>query len=146
MKKAQLIPQKMERNVMEYVDGEVAFSGLTGRDTYGKYSIVVNLDEDAANKLESEGVKIKDWEGKKQRAFRTKFDFQYVDADKKAQEGELERGSKVTIAYKLGEPYAEYGVTTYLQGVKVVKRASPASKGDVSGVNTAEIYNSDVPF
>ena len=131
---------------MEYVDGQVVFSNLTSHDNYGKFSIVVTLGEEATKKLEGEGVKVKDYEGKKQRAFKTKFDFQYVDADKKKQEGELGRGSKVTVAYKLGEPYAEYGVTTYLQGVKVVKRASPASKGDVSGVDTAEIYNSDVPF
>ena len=131
---------------MEYVDGEVAFSNLTSKDRYGKFSIVVTLDEEATKKLEGEGVKVKDYQGNKQRAFKTTYDVQYVDADKKNQEGELERGSKVTIAYKLGEPYAEYGVTTYLQGIKVVERVSSASKGDVFGVNTAEIYNSDIPF
>lgn len=131
---------------MEYVDGEVVFSNLTSQDNYGKFSIVVTLGEEATKKLESEGVKVKDYEGKKQRAFKTKFDFQYVDADKKKQEGELGRGSKVTVAYKLGEPYAEYGVTTYLQGIKVVERVSPSGKGDVFEVDATEIDNSDIPF
>jgi hypothetical protein len=131
---------------MEYVDGEVVFSNLTSHDNYGKFSIVVTLGEEATKKLEGEGVKVKDYEGKKQRAFKTKFDFQYVDADKKKQEGELGRGSKVTVAYKLGEPYAEYGVTTYLQGIKVVECVSPSVKGDVFEVDATEIDNSDIPF
>ena len=131
---------------MEYVDGEVVFSNLTSHDNYGKFSIVVTLGEEATKKLEGEGVKVKDYEGKKQRAFKTQFDFQYVDADKKKQEGELGRGSKVTVAYKLGKPYAEYGVTTYLQGVKVVECVSPAGKGDVFEVDATEIDNSDIPF
>lgn len=131
---------------MEYVDGEVAFSNLTSKDRYGKFSIVVTLGEEAIKKLEGEGVKLKDYQGNKQRAFKTTFDVQYVDADKKKQEGELGRGSKVTIAYKLGEPYLEYGVTTYLKGVKVVECVKPAGKGDVFEVDTTEIDNSDIPF
>ena len=131
---------------MEYLNGEVVFSNLAEHDNYGKFSVVVMVDDEATKKLESQGVKVKDYEGKKQRAFKTQFEFQYVDADKKAQEGELGRGSKVTIAYKLGEPYEEYGVTTYLQGVKVVERVKPAGKGDVFEVDATEIDNSDIPF
>ena len=131
---------------MEYLNGEVVFSNLAEHDNYGKFSVVVALDDEATKKLESQGVKVKDYEGKKQRAFKTKFEFQYVDADKKTQEGELGRGSKVTIAYKLGEPYEEYGVTTYLQGIKVVERVKPAGQGDVFEVDESEIDNSDIPF
>lgn len=136
---------------MEYVDGEVVFSNLTSHDNYGKFSIVVTLDEEATKKLEGQGIKVKDYEGKKQRSFKTKFDFQYVDANKKEQEGELGRGSKVTVAYKLGQPYAEHGVTTYLHGVKVVECVNPSGKGDVFKVDATEIDNSDpvdpdIPF
>ena len=131
---------------MEYVNGEVVFSNLTSHDNYGKFSVMVTLDEEATKKLEGQGIKVKDYEGKKQRAFKTQFEFQYVDADKKKQEGELGRGSKVVIAYKLGEPYGEYGVTTYLQGVKVMEAVKPAGKSDVFEVDATEIDNSDIPF
>lgn len=130
---------------MEYVDGEVVFSSLAGTDAYGKFSIMVSLDKEATKKLEDEGIHLKEYEGKKQRTFKTQFNFQYVDADNKKLEGEPTRGSKVTIAYELGKPYREYGVTTYLKGIKVIEAAKPTGKGAVF-VDTAEIYNSDIPF
>ena len=136
---------------MEYVQGEVAFSHLTKHESFsgestGKYSVVITVDADEAKKLEGQGIKLKDYDGKKQRAFKTKFEFQYVDADKKPQESELGRGSKVVVAYKMGEPYGEYGVTTYLQGVKVMERVQAGGSADAFEVDESEIDNSDIPF
>ena len=71
---------------MEYVSGEVAFSHLTEFEKFqgestGKYSVTITLDDEAASKLEGQGVKLKTHEGKKQRAFKTKYEL--VEPDKK---------------------------------------------------------------
>ena len=136
---------------MEYVTGEVAFSHLTEFEKFQgesteKYSLTIVLDDEAASKLEGQGVKLRVHDGKKQRAFKTKYDFQYVDTDKKPQEGELGRGSKVKVAYKLGQPYGEYGVTTFLQGVQVVERVEPQGKADVFSVDEKDVPEDDLPF
>ena len=135
---------------MEYASGEVAFSHLTEFEKFQgesteKYSLTITLDDEAAKKLEDQGVKLKTHEGKKQRAFKTKYDFQYVDADKKPQEGELGRGSKVKVAYKLGQPYGEH-VATFLQGVQVVERVEPQGKADVFQVSEDAIPDDSIPF
>ena len=71
----------------------------------------------------------------------------YVDTDKKPQEGELGRGSKVKVAYKLGQPYGEYGVTTFLHGVQVVERVEPQGKADVFSVDEKDVPEDEAcPF
>ena len=134
---------------LEFISGEVAFSHLTKHEVFnnestGKFSLVITVDDDAAKKLEGQGIELKVYDGKKQRAFKTRFKFQYVDSEKTAQEGELGRGSKVTIAYKLGEPYGDYGVSTFLQGVQVKERSQPAGSEDVFTADKAT--NDDLPF
>jgi hypothetical protein len=136
---------------MEFVSGEVAFSNLTEHEKFqgestGKYSVVITVDDDAAKKLEGQGIKLKNHEGKHQRAFKTKYEFQYVDTEKAPQEGELGRGSKVKVAYKLGEPYGEYGVTTFLQGIQVIERVEPLGSVDVFTVSEADVPDDDLPF
>jgi len=136
---------------MEYVSGEVAFSHLTEFEKFqgestGKYSLTITLDDEAASKLEGQGVKLKVHDGKKQRAFKTKYEFQYVDTEKQPQEGELGRGSKVKVAYKLGQPYGEYGVTTFLQGVQVVERVKPEGSADVFSVDESVVPDDKIPF
>ena len=136
---------------MEYVSGEVAFSHLTEFEKFqgestGKYSLTITLDDEAASKLEGQGVKLKVHDGKKQRAFKTKWDFQYVDTAKTPQEGELGRGSKVNVAYKLGQPYGEYGVTTFLHGVQVVERVEPQGSADVFSVDESVVPEDNLPF
>ena len=136
---------------MEYVSGEVAFSHLTEHEKFqgestGKYSLTITLDDEAASKLEGQGVKLKVHEGKKQRAFKTKYDFQYVDTAKQPQEGELGRGSKVKVAYKLGGNYGDYGVTTFLQGVQVIERVEPQGSADVFSVDESAVPDDGMPF
>ena len=136
---------------MEYVSGEVAFSHLTEFEKFQgesteKYSVTIVLDDETASKLEGQGVKLKTHEGKKQRAFKTKYDFTYIDMDKRPVSDELGRGSKVKIAYKLGQPYGEYGVTTFLQGVQVVERVEPQGKADVFSVDEKDVPEDDLPF
>ena len=136
---------------MEYVEGLVAFSHLTEFEKFqgeptDKYSLTITLEDEAASKLESQGVKLKVHDGKKQRAFKTKYDFQYVDMNKKPEQGELGRGSKVKVAYKLGQPYGEYGVTTFLQGVQVIERVEAQGSADVFSVDEKDVPEDDLPF
>jgi hypothetical protein len=69
-----------------------------------------------------------------------------VDTNKKPIEGELGRGSKVKIAYKLGGNYGEYGVTTFLQGVQVIERVEPAGTTDVFEVDASAVPDDGMPF
>ena len=136
---------------MNFISGEVAFSNLVEHEVFngestGKYSIVVTVDDDTAKKLEDQGIKLRVHEGKKQRAFKTRYSFQYEDTEKTPMSGELGRGSKVKIAYKLGEPYGEYGVTTFLQGIQVVESAEAAKPVDVFTVSEDDLPEDDLPF
>jgi hypothetical protein len=136
---------------MEFIKGEVAFSNLTEHEVFkgestGKYTLVVTVDDDAVKKLEEQGVHLKTHEGKKQRKFGTRYEFQYEDTEKKPVSGELGRGSKVMVAYKLGEPYGQYGVTTFLQGVQVIERAEAQTPVDVFTVSADDVPEDDLPF
>ena len=62
---------------VDMLEGKVAFQNLEDHEFYqgqstGKYSIVLQLDEDI-NKLLDKGVKLKEYEGVKQRKFSTKY-------------------------------------------------------------------------
>ena len=56
------------------VEGVVNFSNVTEHDVYngqstGAYSMTITLSEDDAAELAANGVKIKDYQGNKQRKF-----------------------------------------------------------------------------
>jgi hypothetical protein len=136
---------------MEFIKGEVAFSNLTEHEVFkgestGKYTLVVTVDDDAVKKLEEQGVHLKTHDGKKQRKFGTRYEFQYEDTEKKPVSGELGRGSKVMVAYKLGAPYGQYGVTTFLQGVQVIERAEAQTPVDVFTVSADDVPDDNMPF
>ena len=57
------------------VEGVVNFSNLTAHDVFngqdtGAYSMTITLSEDDAAELAANGVKIKDYQGNKQRKFK----------------------------------------------------------------------------
>ena len=100
------------------IEGTVAFSHITehemirdrdtGKETStNKYSITLSLDDDAAKDLSEKGVKLKEWEGVKQRKFATGFeDFPVYDAtqgedDARWDGGEIGRGAKVRVLFSL---------------------------------------------
>ena len=63
----------------QVIEGTVNFSNVTQHDVYngqstGAYSITITMSEDDASALSSNGVKIKDYEGNKQRKFKSKYD------------------------------------------------------------------------
>jgi hypothetical protein len=65
--------------MMSVITGKVAFANLTEHEVFngqstGKYSVVVTLDDEAADKLAAEGVKLKTYKNQSQRKFATKYD------------------------------------------------------------------------
>lgn len=123
---------------MSVAIGTVAFESLrktdvfNGQDT-GKYNITLTLDEDSADQLESEGVKLREYEGTKQRKFASKFMVDVYDADGGPFDGQVTRGSKVKVLYSTGKPHPVHGVSPYLVKVKVLELAEGGAEGDGGG-------------
>ena len=110
------------------VEGVVNFSNLTAHDVFngqstGAYSMTITLSEDDAAELAANGVKIKDYQGNKQRKFKSKYDVRTFDAEGNPYRGEVPYNSKVRLKYKLGQPHPVHGVSTYLEAVKVLEEA-----------------------
>ena len=112
----------------QVIEGIVNFSNLTQHDVYmgqttGKYTMTITMAEDDAESLSSRGVKIKDYEGAKQRKFSSKFDVKVVDAEGNPFNGEVPYNSKVRLKYKVGPAHPVHGLSTYLEAVKVLEVA-----------------------
>ena len=112
----------------QVIEGIVNFSNLTQHDVYmgqttGKYTMTITMSEDDAESLSSRGVKIKDYEGAKQRKFSSKFDVKVVDAEGNPFNGEVPYNSKVRLKYKVGPAHPVHGLSTYLEAVRVLEVA-----------------------
>ena len=110
------------------VEGVVNFSNLTAHDVFngqstGAYSMTVTLSEEDAAELSANGVKIKDYQGNKQRKFKSKYDIKVFDDEGNPYNGEVPYNSRVRLKYKLGQPHPVHGVATYLEAVKVLEEA-----------------------
>jgi YbbR domain-containing protein len=119
----------------QVIEGIVNFSNLTQHDVYnglttGKYTMTITMSEDDAESLSSRGVKIKDYEGAKQRKFSSKFDVKVLDAEGNPFNGEVPYNSKVRIKYKVGPAHPVHGLSTYLEAVKVLEVAEMDSEDD----------------
>ena len=121
---------------MSVITGKVAFANLTEHEVFngqstGKYSVVVTLDDDQADKLASEGVKLKTYKNENQRKFATKFeDFQVIDNEgEPVSKSSVRYGDTVRIKYGLGKPHPVHGTSVYLQAIRVVE------KGEAEGVD-----------
>jgi len=113
------------------VEGVVNFSNLTAHDVFngqstGAYSMTVTLSEEDAAELSANGVKIKDYQGNKQRKFKSKYDIKVFDDEGNPYNGEVPYNSRVRLKYKLGQPHPVHGVATYLEAVKVLEEAEMA--------------------
>jgi len=122
---------------MSVVTGTVAFANLAEHEVYngqstGKYSLVLTLDEPEAEKLQSEGVKIREYKNQAQRKFATKFDeFPVIDNDgEPVSKSSVRYGDKVRIKYNLGQPHPVHGVAPYLQAVRVVEKGEVGLEDD----------------
>lgn len=123
---------------MSVAIGTVAFESLRKTDVFngmdtGKYNVTLTLEEDSADVLEQEGVKLKEYEGNKQRKFTSKFMVDVFDSEGNPFEGKVTRGSKVKVLYSTGKPHPVHGVAPYMVKLKVLELAEDAlgaSDGD----------------
>ena len=119
-----------------YVNGEAVFVNLDkteeymGQDT-GKYSIVVRVSDDDAAELEAAGIKLRDYEGTKQRKFTTKYKIKVVDKDGETMSpADVTWGSKVRVKYAIGTQHPVHGAIPYINALKVLELAEPDSGDD----------------
>lgn len=121
---------------MNVVEGTIAFSNVLTEDEWKGapvgYNVTITLDSDEADKLSDMGVKLKEYEGKYQRKFKSKFDIDVLDSDGNALElsEELPRGSKVRLLWSKGGLDKTHGLTTYLSKVKVLELGQPEEVTD----------------
>jgi len=120
---------------MAVLTGKAAFVNLTeteqyqGQDT-GRYTLTVTLDNDAAQMLSEQGVKLRDYEGVSQRKFSSKYPVKVIDAEDNPFIGPITRGSTIRLSYKTGPAHPVHGTPTYLNAVRVVELADDASIDD----------------
>ena len=112
----------------QVIEGTVNFSNVTQHDVYngqstGAFSMTITMPEDDASALSSLGVKIKDYEGNKQRKFKSKYDIALFDAEGNKYNGEVPYNSRVRLKYKTGPAHPVHGTPTYLEAVKVLEEA-----------------------
>jgi hypothetical protein len=120
---------------MSVITGSAAFVNLTEHEIFdgastGKYSIVLTLDDDNAAKMEAQGVKLRNYEGSQQRKFASKFDVPIYELNGDEFMGTITRGSEVRVQYSLSQDHPRFGITPYLDKVRVVELADSATDGD----------------
>jgi len=119
---------------MAVLKGNVTFANLDKHEEYqgqstGKYSLVLSLEPEDADKLANKGVKLREYEGTAQRKFSTKYEVPMFDAEGNEFNGRLTRGSKVRVKYAEGKPHPVHGTSTYLSAIKVVELAEATEGG-----------------
>jgi hypothetical protein len=113
---------------MAVVEGTIAFENLDTHEMYqgqstGKYSVVISVDEPTASHLAGQGIKMREYEGVKQRKFSSKYDIGVVDKDGQPFMGRIGRGSKVRLLWTEGVEHPVHGMGTYLNKIKVLEVA-----------------------
>ena len=88
--------------------------------------MTITMSEDDASTLAASGIKIKDYQGNKQRKFKSKYDIKTFDAEGNPYNGEVPYNSRVRLKYKMGPAHPVHGVSTYLEAVKVLEEAEMA--------------------
>ena len=121
---------------MAVIEGICNFSNITQHDVFngqdtGQFSMTITMDESDASELAAHGVKIKDYQGAKQRKFKSKYDIKRFDIEGNRYNGEVPYNSKVRLKFKLGQEHPVHGVATYLEAVKVLEEAE-MTEGDPS--------------
>ena len=119
-----------------YTNGIAAFVNLLETDKYngqdtGKFSITLTMDNDEAVALENMGIKLKEYQGKAQRKFSTKYQVPVYDPEgTEIKAADLKYGSKVRLKWAEGRPHPVHGVSTYLSAVKVIEFAEKAETSE----------------
>jgi hypothetical protein len=120
---------------MAVIEGTLAFENLDTHEIYmgqstNKYSVVISIDDSTAADLEASGVKLREYEGTKQRKFSTKYDVPVLDKDGQPFAGRIGRGSKVRLLWSEGQPHPVHGTSTYLNKIKVLEVAEQQGAED----------------
>lgn len=115
------------------ISGVVAFSNVQEHEVFdgqstGRYSMVITMDEQEASKLSDAGVKVKEYEGTKQRKFASQYPVTVVDTEDNPVNTEVPYGSKVRVLYATGNAHPQHGVPTYLDRVRVVEFAEASDE------------------
>ena len=123
---------------MPLLEGTVAFQNLQQTEVYqgqdtGRYTLTLSLEEDMAEKLSSEGVKVKDYEGTSQRKFASKFPVRIVNNEDEPFMGNIPKGSKVRVQYKLGDSHPVHATPTYLNAIRVLELGEESGDGIEEG-------------
>ena len=113
------------------IEGTVNFSNVTKTDVYngqdtGTFSMTITMSEEDAATLAAEGIKIKEYEGAKQRKFKSKYTIGMYDAEGNRYNGEVPYNSRVRLKYKTGPSHPVHGTPTYLEAVRVLEEAEGA--------------------
>jgi hypothetical protein len=117
----------------QVIEGVVNFSNVTKHDVYngqdtGSFSMTITMSEDDAAALAAQGVKIKDYEGNKQRKFKSKYTIGMYNAEGDTYTGEVPYNSRVRLKYKTGPAHPVHGTPTYLEAVKVLEEAEVSAE------------------
>lgn len=117
----------------QVIEGVVNFSNVTKHDVYngqdtGSFSMTITMSEEDAAALAAQGVKIKDYEGNKQRKFKSKYTIGMYNAEGDTYTGEVPYNSRVRLKYKTGPAHPVHGTPTYLEAVKVLEEAEVSAE------------------
>ena len=117
----------------QVIEGTVNFSNVTQHDVFngqdtGTFSITITMSDDDAATLAAQGVKIKDYEGAKQRKFKSKYSISMYDAEGDRYNGEVPYNSRVRLKFKTGPAHPVHGTPVYLEAVKVLEEAEVSAE------------------
>ena len=98
-----------------------------GQDT-ATFSMTITMSDDDATTLSAQGVKIKDYEGHKQRKIKSKYAIGMYTAEGDRYEGEVPYNSRVRLKYKTGPAHPVHGTPVYLEAVKVLEEAEASEE------------------
>ena len=117
----------------QVIEGTVNFSNVTKHDVYngqdtGTFSLTITMSEDDAATLSAQGVKIKEYEGNKQRKFKSKYDIGMYTAEGERYTGEVPYNSRVRLKFKTGPAHPVHGTPVYLEAVKVLEEAEASEE------------------
>jgi len=117
----------------QVIEGTVNFSNVTQHDVFngqdtGTFSMTITMSDDDAATLAAQGVKIKDYEGAKQRKFKSKYSISMYDAEGDRYNGEVPYNSRVRLKFKTGPAHPVHGTPVYLEAVKVLEEAEVSAE------------------
>jgi hypothetical protein len=90
--------------------------------------MTITMSDDDAATLAAQGVKIKDYEGAKQRKFKSKYSISMYDAEGDRYNGEVPYNSRVRLKFKTGPAHPVHGTPVYLEAVKVLEEAEVSAE------------------